>query len=159
MQGDDKRRYCGRCRLDVYNLSAMTTAEAAALVEQHPGRLCIRFVRAHDGKVMTADCPHQAISRRRKIFAAASLLLGGLFFGSVGRRRLHFGPGRSGPLQWLVEHIFGPPMLMGEACPAGPTAAGSRSFASAPTPSSTVTSSSTSTGGTTPENPHKQPRN
>ena len=34
MEGDEKRRYCGRCQLHVYNLSAMTTAEAAELVEK-----------------------------------------------------------------------------------------------------------------------------
>jgi hypothetical protein len=84
MDGDEKRRYCGRCRLHVYNLSAMTSSEAADLVEGRDGRLCVRFVRAHDGKVMTTDCPHQAVARRRGVFASVSVLFGLLLFGAFG---------------------------------------------------------------------------
>jgi hypothetical protein len=88
MEGDEKRRYCGRCRLHVYNLSAMTSSETADLVEGREGRLCVRFVRSHDGKVMTADCPHQKIARRRGAFAAVVTLLGVILFGALGAIRM-----------------------------------------------------------------------
>jgi hypothetical protein len=55
MEGDDKRRFCGRCQLHVYNLSAMTSAEATERVDERSGRLCVRFVRSHDDKVMTRE--------------------------------------------------------------------------------------------------------
>lgn len=56
MAGDDRKRHCGRCRLNVYNVSAMTTAEATHLLEQKSGELCVKFVRRSDGTVLTQDC-------------------------------------------------------------------------------------------------------
>ena len=32
MRGDERRRHCGSCRLQVYNLSGMSRADAEALV-------------------------------------------------------------------------------------------------------------------------------
>lgn len=124
MEGDEKRRYCGRCRLHVYNLSAMTSAEAAELVEGRSGRLCVRFVRSHDGKVMTRDCPHQGIRLRRRVLTAVSLLTVGVFYLAFrGGRR---GPGVAAhlrqfrPLRPIVDLIFGQPEIMGDVCPPGP---------------------------------------
>jgi hypothetical protein len=57
MEGDDRARFCGTCRKHVYNLSALTAAEAVALVERTEGRLCGRFYRRRDGSVLTTDCP------------------------------------------------------------------------------------------------------
>jgi hypothetical protein len=57
MKGDDKVRFCGECRLNVYNLSAMGRREAEELVRQREGRLCVRFYRRADGTVLTQDCP------------------------------------------------------------------------------------------------------
>jgi hypothetical protein len=57
MQGDDKVRFCGECRLNVYNLSAMTRREAEEKVRQREGRLCVRFYQRADGTVLTQDCP------------------------------------------------------------------------------------------------------
>jgi len=56
MRGDDTVRFCGKCRLNVYNLSAMTQAEAAAHIAAREGRMCVRFYRRPDGTVMTRDC-------------------------------------------------------------------------------------------------------
>ncbi|MBI3272884.1 MAG: hypothetical protein HYZ53_28105 [Planctomycetes bacterium] len=66
MTGDDRVRFCGRCRLNVYNLSAMTREEAQALVGAKEGRRCIRFFRRPDGTLLTRDCPYgwRAIRRR-----------------------------------------------------------------------------------------------
>lgn len=58
MQGDDRRRFCGECRLHVHDLSRMSEGEAAALLQQAgPGRVCVRFYRRADGRVLTRDCP------------------------------------------------------------------------------------------------------
>jgi hypothetical protein len=165
MHGDDRRRYCERCRLDVYNLSAMTTAEATALVERRTDRLCVRFVRSHDGKVMTSDCPHRAVARRRGIFAALALLLVGLLYGgavgggeeSIFVRRLR----RVRPLQPIVDRIFGPPEIMGDVCPA-PVPGKSPQAAVPPpagtNPSRSGTSTSSSPTGPTPTGSRNDPR-
>ena len=65
MQGDEKIRFCGRCEKNVYNLSAMTTAEAEAIVSGR-GDLCVRLFRRPDGTVLTSDCPVGAKRRRRR---------------------------------------------------------------------------------------------
>src|SRR5262245_42990031 len=57
MRGDDRVRYCGRCRQDVYNLSEMTAEEAVQLIEATQGRLCVQLFRRRDGTLITADCP------------------------------------------------------------------------------------------------------
>jgi hypothetical protein len=68
MEGDEKVRFCGECRLHVFNLSAMDLDEAAEKVSQASDRLCVRFFRRHDGTIMTRDCPvgveRKARSRR-----------------------------------------------------------------------------------------------
>lgn len=57
MPGDDQVRFCGLCSRSVYNIQAMTSDEAAALIEGREGRLCLRVFRRSDGTVVTADCP------------------------------------------------------------------------------------------------------
>jgi hypothetical protein len=57
MTGSERVRHCGMCRKDVYNLSAMTKAEAAALLAGNvDGNLCVRFYHRGDGTVVTGDC-------------------------------------------------------------------------------------------------------
>ncbi len=65
MPGDDRVRSCTSCQRHVYNLSAMTAADAAALVERAEGRTCVRFYRRGDGTMLTADCPEGAREARR----------------------------------------------------------------------------------------------
>lgn len=74
MPGDDRVRYCTLCHLNVYNLSAMTRAEAEAFVTAEEGPGCIRFLRRKDGTIQTRDCP-QATEMAR---AATRLLVGRL---------------------------------------------------------------------------------
>lgn len=57
MSGDDRVRFCGVCRLNVYNLSGMTRRDATELVQLVEGRLCVRFFRRKDGTLLTSDCP------------------------------------------------------------------------------------------------------
>ena len=57
MIGTDRKRYCGECKLNVYNLSGMTTTEAEDLLTQSEGRLCVRYFRRTDGTILTQNCP------------------------------------------------------------------------------------------------------
>ena len=81
MDGDDRVRFCSNCRLNVYNLSEMSTAEAEDLVRSREGRLCVRYYQRIDGRVMTKDCPRGLMAARAKIARSvavvAGLLLGG----------------------------------------------------------------------------------
>src|SRR4051794_36352150 len=74
MRGDDRSRFCGECKLHVYNLSDMTREAAEALVNEREGRLCVRFYRRADGTVLTRDCSRvRAAMRRTKQLATAML--------------------------------------------------------------------------------------
>jgi hypothetical protein len=66
MTGDDRARHCGSCDKTVYNLSAMTADEAAALFREREGRICVRLYRRRDGTVLTADCPVGRAKRFRR---------------------------------------------------------------------------------------------
>lgn len=87
MEGDDRVRFCGTCKKNVYNLSALQRSEAEALVASHEGKMCAALFRRKDGTVLTADCPvglRRARARflRRITMAAAAFLglLGGQYF-------------------------------------------------------------------------------
>jgi len=84
MIGSERVRFCGQCSLNVYNLSAMTRADAESLIAGTEGRLCVRFYRRRDGSIITDDCPVglRAIRRRVSYIARAigSMVLG-LFAG------------------------------------------------------------------------------
>ena len=66
MTGDEQKRACGMCKMNVYNLSAMTLKEAEELVLRSEGRTCIRMYRRADGTVITRDCP-VGIAERMKL--------------------------------------------------------------------------------------------
>lgn len=90
MYGDNRKRFCGDCKLNVYNLSGMTRDEAEALIMNAEGRMCVRFYKRADGSVLTADCPvgWAKVKQRTRVFAAAafSLLMAlftGVFFVSL----------------------------------------------------------------------------
>lgn len=80
MIGTERKRYCGECKLNVYNLSGMARAEAENLIVDSEGRLCVRFYKRADGTVLTKDCPvgWRALKRRvsRISTAVASLVFG-----------------------------------------------------------------------------------
>jgi hypothetical protein len=81
MIGNDRKRFCGECKLNVYNLSGMTRTEAEnLLLNSEGGRLCVRFYKRADGTVLTQDCPvgWEALKKRVSRTAAAfvSLLFG-----------------------------------------------------------------------------------
>ena len=86
MYGDNRKRFCGDCKLNVYNLSGMTRTEAENLIINTEGRLCVKFYTRKDGSVITQDCPvgWAKVKQRTQIFvtAVASLLF--TFLGAIG---------------------------------------------------------------------------
>jgi hypothetical protein len=84
MYGNERKRFCGDCKLNVYNLSGMSRTEAENLIRNSEGRLCVRFYRRTDGSIITQDCPvgWAKIKHRTKTLATAvfSMLIG-LFSG------------------------------------------------------------------------------
>jgi hypothetical protein len=78
MHGDDRVRFCDRCKLHVYDISAMSRREASELIASRQGRLCVQMYRRADGTVITDDC--SAIRRagrrvKRSTARVASALL------------------------------------------------------------------------------------
>ena len=85
MRGDERRRYCAMCKLNVYNLSGMTRTEAESFLINSEGRVCLQVRRRADGSVITKDCPVGWAKLKRKVSraaAAAFALIAG-FFGGV----------------------------------------------------------------------------
>lgn len=94
MYGNERKRFCGECKLNVYNLSGMTREEAEDLIGNSEGRLCVRFYRRVDGTVLTQNCPvgWAKVKRRARVFATAAFsmiigLMSGLFFVSAFSRQ------------------------------------------------------------------------
>jgi hypothetical protein len=58
MEGDEKKRACSMCNLNVYNLSEMTKWEAEELLSNADGeQMCLQLFRRADGTILTKDCP------------------------------------------------------------------------------------------------------
>lgn len=86
MYGDDRKRFCSECKLNVYNLSGMTREEAENFLINSEGRVCVKFYRRRDGSILTADCPvgWQAIRKRvsrtaTAFFSMCAGIFGGIF--------------------------------------------------------------------------------
>lgn len=138
MTGNEQVRFCGLCALHVYNLSAMSPAEAETLIEQREGRTCIRLYRRADGTVITRDCPRGPHSTWDRLRLLAGLLATGLLV-VVGSSYLWFVSSRQSadanrrwrdiePLHTIMEWLdptppFRSTMEMGKLCdfpPSGP---------------------------------------
>jgi len=87
MKGDARVRHCGACKLNVYDLSSMTRADATALVQAKEGKLCIRMMKRADGTVITEDCVDRLSDARRagvSTFAIALAFTGAMFAAACG---------------------------------------------------------------------------
>ncbi len=117
MTGDDQVRFCGDCRLNVYNISGMQREAALKLVREHEGRLCIRFFRRTDGTILTRDCPVGVSAVRRRLarmVAGVAALVAFLSVGTVwarmsGRPAGNANVGLLGPLTKLAHWLEPPP--------------------------------------------------
>jgi hypothetical protein len=74
MFGDEQVRFCGQCKLNVYNLSEMTKQEAELLVSRTEGRLCVRYYRRRDGSIITQNCPVGLRSLQRRVSRIAGAI-------------------------------------------------------------------------------------
>ncbi len=83
MIGDQSKRFCGSCQLNVYNLSGMTRDEAEKLLIKAEGRLCVRFYKRADGTVLTKDCPVGWAAFKHRVSKTATALAS-LMFGVIG---------------------------------------------------------------------------
>ena len=89
MEGDDRVRFCSDCKLNVYDVSEMSEAEALAMVRETEGRLCMRLHRRSDGTVITRDCPIGLRAATRRQLArlvggiAAVVMLAGSALGII----------------------------------------------------------------------------
>ena len=90
MFGNERMRFWGDCKLNVFNLWGMSRKDAENLIRSAEGRLCIRFYRRKDGTIITQNCPvgWAKVKQRAKghLTAGFSLLLAlfsGLFFVSI----------------------------------------------------------------------------
>jgi hypothetical protein len=84
MVGDERKRFCSQCNLNVYNLSGMTRTEAENLLLTSENRVCVRFYKRADGTVLTQNCPvgWQAVKRRVSRAATAVVsICAGIFTG------------------------------------------------------------------------------
>jgi len=95
MAGDERRRFCGECRLTVYNLSGMTKYDAENILMLSEGRLCVRYFQRGDGTVLTTDCPvgwaklkHRLSVYATAVFSMLIALVGGLAAVSILRKNI-----------------------------------------------------------------------
>lgn len=119
MVGDNQKRFCGQCKLNVYNLSGMTQNEAENLLMNAEGRLCVRFYRRADGTVLTQDCPVGWKALKRKVSRTATAafsfvvgLFGGLGFGAAYESEQKATIGAL-PVVPVIREITEEPVVMG----------------------------------------------
>ena len=60
MHGDERVRHCTHCKLNVYNISAMTREEAVNLLEENGEKVCVRYYQRADGAILTQPCGRAA---------------------------------------------------------------------------------------------------
>ncbi len=83
MTGSDTVRLCSQCEKNVYDLSLLTRAEAAQLIREKEGKLCIRFFKRADGTVLTADCPKGLLALRKSYLKTRAKVLASMI-GIIG---------------------------------------------------------------------------
>ena len=84
MYGSERKRFCAKCKLNVYNISEMTRDEAENFILRSEGRLCLRIYQRRDGTVLTKDCPvgWARVKRRiSRVYSAALGIAGGFLAG------------------------------------------------------------------------------
>jgi hypothetical protein len=97
MTGNDTVRFCHACEKHVYDLSAMTRADAERLLYEREG-LCLRLYRRADGTVLTSDCQVGARSRRTQRTAlAVALAVGAATATCTGATLVQVGKGPARP--------------------------------------------------------------
>lgn len=123
LTGNDRVRYCGKCRLNVYNLADMDKGEVEALVRKTEGRLCGTLYMRGDRTATVQHCRGAAIRKKvRALLTLGTLLLLGatswFFRTQVNPDRGTCPPLVKDALDWIDPPPPRPVRLMGEiACP------------------------------------------
>jgi hypothetical protein len=123
MSGDNRKRFCGECNLNVYNLSGMSKTEAETLLIESEGRVCVRLYKRSDGSVITKDCPvgFAKVKQRVQLVVTASISLVFTFFGAIGLQSV-FGKQISSSVKYSNEFAAPTPRkLMGIVVKPSPT--------------------------------------
>jgi hypothetical protein len=87
MGGDERVRFCGSCKLNVYNLSEMRADGIRSLIRSKEGRICAWLYKRPDGTLITKDCPLGIKAYRKK----ASRFAGAIFASVIGLFGIGFG--------------------------------------------------------------------
>jgi hypothetical protein len=126
LQGDDRVRFCGKCRLNVYNLADMERDEIDRLVRRTEGRLCGTLYMRGDRTATIQKCRGAAIRKKvRALLTLGTLLLLGatswFFRTQIKLDRAVCPPLVQDALDWIDPPPSRPMRLMGEiACPPPP---------------------------------------
>jgi hypothetical protein len=143
--GDDHVRHCGKCDLDVFNLSNMGREAAEALLAAHrPGeRLCAGYYKRADGTILIKDCPVGLAAARRRaglIVSRVAAAVALLFTGGIMARATHDGALRDQEPFWRLSRLVrGQPMQVqqqwigGIVCPAWPASGSAAQGSQTPT--------------------------
>jgi hypothetical protein len=129
MRGDARTRFCGECKLHVYNVAALSRAEAETLIRESGGEVCVRLFQRPDGTVVTKSCLDvlAAARRRARIVLAAVLGVVGFAASALAGWLVHLG-GLNAPEAWerqplkAVEPVIPEalipraPVIMGRIC-------------------------------------------
>jgi len=78
--GSPRVRYCGQCRLNVYNLAEMSAREIEEIVRKTEGKLCGRLFVRKDETATVRNCPRSA---RRRLTAVACSVFALLVMGAL----------------------------------------------------------------------------
>jgi hypothetical protein len=88
MVGNGRVRHCDSCQNQVFNISAMSRADAEVLLRERSENVCVRFYRRFDGTIMTRDCSVGVRLRygtRAVMAVLTTVVLGALALLGLGR--------------------------------------------------------------------------
>ncbi len=97
--GDNRIRYCGQCKLNVYNFAEMPSDEVERIVRRSEGRICGTLFLRGDQTATLRDCPSARTRTlaRRALKVAGFLLLAGFTWVCRASER----PDRSTLPKWI----------------------------------------------------------
>ncbi len=72
MEGDRGKRFCGECKMNVYNLSELSESDLEEVLDRREReRTCVYMRRGDDGRIIFENCPVMLRSARDRIFKTA----------------------------------------------------------------------------------------
>lgn len=105
MTGDDRVRYCGQCKLSVYNLTKLSRPQVEQFITAREGNVCVRIYRRDDGTALARNCP----VGRKRAFIKTAIGLAAILVVSVGIWLLFKDLDRSHLPDWLQSMLhWGP---------------------------------------------------